>query len=369
MNFDLKFTLPNTGRFGCLSPYQEIAIYVRELLQCDYALVAVPDLESIRIRAVAGPEAKTLGLGTADLIKKVRDWGPVVVDESRLIAVPVPSADRVLGILIGYSATPGAFTAADLEKLMTYGNVAGAILANASVESQSPNRRFGAEELVHFSRLMTAGELSACFAHDVVNPLTLIRTQVRLLQDALPADHQLRMNCNAIDGASRQIQEMTRRLAELADKTSHSFEPCEASELISDAMRFVQPFLRSPFIAVQVQVGTGLPVITVNRWQVVHAIVNVFRNSVDAMVNSHHRLLSVNASVLREHMRIVISDTGCGIPSRNLPKVFDPLFTTKGHDSSGLGLYITKLVIEEHRGSIEIHSINGGTTVMISLPL
>jgi signal transduction histidine kinase len=112
-----------------------------------------------------------------------------------------------------------------------------------------------------------------------------------------------------------------------------------------------------------------LPVITVNRWQVVHALVNVFRNSVDAMANSQHRLLSVNASVLREHMRIVISDTGCGIPSRDLPRVFDPLFTTKGRDSSGLGLYVTKLVIEEHRGSIDIQSINGGTTVIISLPL
>src|SRR4026209_918194 len=89
-------------------PYQQIAIYVRQLLQCDYALLVVPEKDSIRVPGFAGAD----GLSPAEpseLISQLRSWGPVVVDDARLIAVPVASVKQLMGVLVGYSSKPGSF--------------------------------------------------------------------------------------------------------------------------------------------------------------------------------------------------------------------------------------------------------------------
>src|SRR6185295_8670451 len=119
-----------------LGPYQEVALYVRELLKCDYALVAVPDRDTIRIQAIAGAEHETTSknLG-ADLISRLRGWGPVVVDDSRLIAVPVTRDGSIIGVLMGYSTRPGTFTTSDLEKLTAYSHVAVGMIAEAAREA------------------------------------------------------------------------------------------------------------------------------------------------------------------------------------------------------------------------------------------
>src|SRR6266850_1181752 len=110
MRENLKVIEPNTRGVAYLGPYQEIAVYVRELLKCDYAFVAVPEKDAIRICAIAGPEREKTGRLVAELVAKLRDWGPVVVDDSRVIAAPMACGDHVLGVLVGYSSKPGTFT-------------------------------------------------------------------------------------------------------------------------------------------------------------------------------------------------------------------------------------------------------------------
>src|SRR6266446_320753 len=88
MSRNLKVIGANTTKLAVLSPYQEIATYIRDLLRCDYALVAVPQNDAIRICAIAGAEPES-SANIADLLSRLRDWGPMVVDDSRLIAVPM----------------------------------------------------------------------------------------------------------------------------------------------------------------------------------------------------------------------------------------------------------------------------------------
>src|SRR5262245_51630134 len=96
---------------GYRGAYQEVAIYVRDLLKCDYALVALVEKESIRIQGFAGPYSETYGNLAADTIARLLDWGPVVIDDARLIAAPVSCDGRVMGLLIGYSSRSSTFTA------------------------------------------------------------------------------------------------------------------------------------------------------------------------------------------------------------------------------------------------------------------
>src|SRR5207244_7808160 len=84
--------------------------------------------------------------------------GPMVVDDSRLIAVPMTRGGHMLGVLVGYCSRPGTFTSEDLQELMNYSHVAGAILANAAADDPGlSGTSFSPEELLHFSRLVTIG--------------------------------------------------------------------------------------------------------------------------------------------------------------------------------------------------------------------
>ena len=369
MNDHSKVIDSSKSSLSYLGPHQEIALYVRDLLKCDIAAVAVPEKDSIRILAIAGSEPETPVNLAADLLSRLRDWGPVVVDDSRMIAVPVISDGLVIGVIVGYSNEPGTFTANDLERLLEYSYAAKAILVNAvSGDAQTPTN-FSANELMHFSRLITIGELSACFAHEVTNPLMLIRGHLKILEESLPPDHSLQTNLQVIDRASRRIDEMAKRMLGFSRKRAALSEAADITEVISDAQRFIQPYIRAQFVDVQVQLEPGIPLVRMDRWQMVQAIVNIAKNAADAMSGLERRILSITACVEGTQLRIAISDTGPGISAANVEKIFDPFFTTKGERGTGLGLHITKQVIDEHGGTIQVQTGKRGTSFLISLPL
>lgn len=348
-------------------PYQEVALHVRDLLKCDYALVAIPERDSIRIQAIAAAEPETPTDLAADLLARLRDWGPVVVDDSRMIAVPVMHGRQIIGVLVGYSGERGTFTAADLERLLEYSHAAAGILIDA--DSAQTRTNFSMDELLHFSRLITIGELSACFAHEVTNPLMLIRGHLRFVEESLPADHPLRINFEVIDRSSRRIEEIAKRMLDFSKKRTRRMELCDIAEIISDALRFIQPYNRSQFVDVDVQLEPELPMIRMDRWQMVQAVVNILQNAADAMADMERRSISMTARVESNRLEIAISNTGPGISRANIDKIFNPFFTTKGERGTGLGLYITKQVIDEQGGTIDVQSSDRGTTFLISLPL
>ena len=84
---------------------------------------------------------------------------------------------------------------------------------------------------------------------------------------------------------------------------------------------------------------------------------------------SERRILSISARAVGEQVQIAICDTGPGIPSRNIPEIFEPFFTTKEDRGTGLGLYVTKQVIEEHQGTITLETSDHGTNFVINLPI
>jgi two-component system NtrC family sensor kinase len=134
-------------------------------------------------------------------------------------------------------------------------------------------------------------------------------------------------------------------------------------------MRFLQPQFRINFIDVQLRIQPQLPVIVVDRWHVVQAIVNLLQNAADAMAETEPRILTIEAGVEDCQLQISVSDTGVGIPTENLSRVFDPFFTTKGDQGTGLGLFIAKHVIEEHGGTLRVRATDEGSSFTFSLPL
>src|SRR5262249_28339346 len=143
-----------------------------------------------------------------------------------------------------------------------------------------------------------------------------------------------------IERAYVRIEDMARRMLDFSRKRPTRLQSFDALEIVSDAIRFMQPYFQEKCTEVKVSIAPGLPQIQVDRWQFIQALVNIFQNAADAMAGSDRRKLSVSVTREDDDIRIGISDTGRGIPSHILPKIFTPFFTTKGDCGTGLGLYI-----------------------------
>jgi two-component system NtrC family sensor kinase len=124
-------------------------------------------------------------------------------------------------------------------------------------------------------------------------------------------------------------------------------------------------------VVVTTAVAENLPVLMIDRVQLRQALVNVAMNAVDSMPGGGSLHLAARLSDSGDDVRIEITDTGCGIPTENLSRLFTPFFTTKAMGKgTGLGLAITYGVIKMHSGDITVDSeVGKGTTFTIRLPV
>ena len=146
------------------------------------------------------------------------------------------------------------------------------------------------------------------------------------------------MNFEVIDRASKRIEEMAKRMLDFSRKRVARKEKGDLGEVISDALLCIQPYFRTHYIEVRVQIEPNLPFISLDKWQMVQAVVNLLQNAADAMADQSKRVLSITARVEGSQVRVAIADTGTGIAAVNVPHIFEPFFTTKGERGTGLGL-------------------------------
>ena len=225
------------------------------------------------------------------------------------------------------------------------------------------------QDLLHVARLVTIGELASCFAHEVFNPLMLIRGHMRFVDEGLAADHPLRVNVDVIDRASRRIEDMARRMLDFSRKRATRSESYDVAEMLADALRFVQPFMRDQDVETKVTITPGIPRIEADRPQILQAFVNLLQNAVESMLTCETRHIAISVTQEDDDIRIALTDVGTGIEAADLPRIFTPFFSTKGERGTGLGLYITRKVIEEHRGRIFVQTSPCGTTFVVALPI
>jgi two-component system NtrC family sensor kinase len=199
--------------------------------------------------------------------------------------------------------------------------------------------------------------------------LMLIRGHLKFIDDGLEPDHPVRANFETIERAARRIEEMARRMLDFSRKSSSHTESYDLAELVADSVRFLRPYFQEQDTDVKVSVAPDLPQVNLDRGQMVQAMVNLLQNAAEAMANTESRSLSVSVTCQDSNVRIAVADTGRGIGKEDLPRIFTPFFTTKGERGTGLGLYITKKIVEEHQGSISVKTGSGGTTFVIFLPL
>jgi len=231
---------------------------------------------------------------------------------------------------------------------------------------------FSQRDIIRSEKLTSLGTMLAGIAHEINNPLSNISTSAEILAEELSGgDMEFKRDLiDQIVQETDRARDIVRSVLEYTREKEFRIEPTNVSSLVSETMRFIRSDI-PPHITVRIDVPENLS-ITVDKQKFQHSLLNILKNAIDAMSDrTREGKLTIGAHASDERwVTMEISDTGMGIDEDSLPKIFDPFFTTKDVGrGTGLGLFISHNIIEQHGGSIDVESTRGkGTTFTITLP-
>jgi len=213
-------------------------------------------------------------------------------------------------------------------------------------------------ELTHVTRVMTLGELTASIAHEVNQPLAAIVTNgnatLRWLGGATPNLSEARQAVERIIKDSYSASAVISRIRALVKKTPPRNDLVDLNEVIGEVFTLAQNEARRNRVLLKQQLRHDLPQVRGDRVQLQQVILNLIINGLEAIAKSQNgtRELSVRSDQDEaENVRVAVSDSGEGLDSANLERVFDAFSTTKP-DGMGMGLAISRTIIESHGGRL-----------------
>jgi PAS domain S-box-containing protein len=246
-------------------------------------------------------------------------------------------------------------------------------------ENGNPNRfdgvtvdqtaRKAAEEVLRRTeRLATAGRLAATVAHEVNNPLESVTNLIFICQNEPGLSDGLRQYLKMADEELRRVAHIVRQTLGFYREDSAP-QATDLSVLASDLIQFY----RRRFQSRQVELISHLEpnvVVTVVAGEIRQVMANLLANALDA--SSIGDAVSISVTKQGENARIEVKDSGHGISDDNRKKLFEPFFTTKHEVGTGLGLWVSKSIVEKHKGTIQVESStqpsSRGTAIKIDLP-
>jgi PAS domain S-box-containing protein len=244
--------------------------------------------------------------------------------------------------------------------------------AKASIEEQLDETR---RSLLHAERRATLGTLAGGVGHELRNIAQIQVAAVDELLGALADDEDVTPLVRALlpdlERVAEHITEHGKRLMQLARPGPDHVGPIDLNVVIKDVIAMLRGAGKLRRLEVITEVGPEPLIVTVNRTRIEQILVNLVVNAVDA-VGDRDGTITVDVHPGADGRRVVceVRDTGCGIAPDNLPRIFQPFFTTKTEDKgTGLGLPVARGIVESYGGSLSATSEVGvGTTFTFDLP-
>lgn len=229
-------------------------------------------------------------------------------------------------------------------------------------------------ELAHVARLATLGELVAGIAHELNQPLTAIKNYAAAsdqLFDGLTGDvAQLREWNSNISAASDLAGCIIRRLRSLVESRSGRRTPVDIPDLIQSTRSILLGEEHKLNVKVRFHCATRNTVVEADAIQIQQVLINLLRNAYDAVSenSASQRQVEIRVTSSPDWMKISVTDNGPGLPPEHLDRVFDSFFTTRDN-GLGMGLAISRSILEAHNGNIRVSSRPGdGASFEVELP-
>lgn len=292
-----------------------------------------------------------------------------------IIALPIKHREQILGVLeVLNKRGPDAFDSEDLEVLAIVASQIGIAIQNAKLYTRL-RQQFTLTEaelketqarLLRSERLAALGQLAQGIAHEVRNPVTSIGGFAKRLKKALPENDPVAHYVDIILKETSRLEQMVQDLEQFTRMPKPEIRQARLLAILQSALKVWEMEDRSDQIEVNIETLPEDPAVFVDRELMEQALINLLRNARDAM--PHGGIISISTSWEDKWLVLSIKDTGSGIASEELPRIFDPFFTSKTR-GSGLGLTTVNRIVNEHGGEVEILSTPGdGTEARILLP-
>lgn len=285
-----------------------------------------------------------------------------------LLSVPMIFQDRVIGLLNVYTSRPHLFRPEEEELLAALAGQSAIAIENARLYENV----VAAEERIRQSeRLLILGEMAAEIAHEVRNPLTVIRMLIHSLHEEFERGDPRKRDTQVIEEKIAQMGSMVDQILQITLQREPDFQPLYIHDVLEDTLTLTRHRLARQKIEVSKRYGRDLPKIHGDRAQLEQAALNLVLNAAQAMPGGGRLTIRTGRRRGRKgpgRLWIALEDTGSGIPEAKLLDIFHPFYSSK-EGGIGLGLSIVQRIIKQHHGSVSVKSTLGrGSCFTLSLP-
>lgn len=295
------------------------------------------------------------------------------VEPESVMAVPLLCTQGTTGVLLASAEGFQEFQTSDLDWLKVFGCLASGIVHESALQAVTEAERQNLkDQLLHAEKMRVLGEMASGVFHDINNILGAVIGRIEMMQYRTP-DEEFKKSLAQIERIALQGAATVKRLQEFA-KSRQDQEPAPTSvdQVIEDSLEVTrhrwETQAQQKGVAYKLQRISDCPrVVRGVHPQLVDAVANLILNALDAMPQGG--TIKIETSGTMNDCVLSISDTGVGMTSEQVGKVFSPFFTTKGPRGTGLGLTVVRDIIKGHKGRIELESQPAvGTTFRITLP-
>lgn len=224
-------------------------------------------------------------------------------------------------------------------------------------------------QVVHSEKLAAMGRLSATIAHEVNNPLGIIKNYLHLMESEVNNGNDPKANLKVVAEEVNRIADIVRRLLDFHRPASPVTRDFNLWHIIEDCARLLEQSQSQRNVAIDLPDARPPAPVHANPEELKQVFLNLFMNALDAMPNGGK--LSVKLIQRRKTLLVQVADTGPGIASESMPHLFEPFFTTKAEgQGTGLGLYVCYGIVRRHGGRIFVRNRKeGGAEFTIRLPM
>ena len=224
------------------------------------------------------------------------------------------------------------------------------------------------QQLVRSQRMESIGTLAAGIAHEVGNPLTAISSLVQVIQRT-STDEFAKEKLELINSQVNRITRIIRELVDFSRPSARVVKPTNINRIVKEALNIVQYGKKVKDITFTLDLDEQLPEIAAVPDQIVQVCINILMNAVDSL-DGRRGAITVQSRKTEFAVEVIVHDTGKGIDSSALEKIFEPFYTTKTTgQGTGLGLWVSYGIVKSFGGDVFVESIpEQGSTFTVSFP-
>lgn len=292
--------------------------------------------------------------------------------------VPIISKDSALGVLIvDNPITSGKISDGEITMLETLSYLAASKIDNLVLQNQLELRiaelehvhsllHDNQEYLIETERLVEAGRLATTIAHELKTPLVTIGGYARRATRAYARGDDIAQDLNVIVSEIARLEGITVGILDYSKKRKLNLTVIDLNELISESLEILEDKLAYSNVDLHTELTASTSMVRADRDRLKQVLFNFIENATQAMPNGGTLTISTGTNGGWEWFKV--TDTGCGMAQETLSKLFEPFFTTRS-SGAGLGLPVSKRIVADHGGFVEVSSALGeGSSFTVNLP-